>query len=192
MKSSARLSLVLGLLVTSACAPPATTSETFSSPEPATAAAPDPDPRIGLRPGLFDAGEATWNLRVLSKTPPPKEFVRGINTDLAFTGDYAIQGSFSGFQVWDISNPRQPTLANGFVCPAAQSDVSVYQNLLFVSGEGPWGTPRLRHGRGQGTGQSRSAARNPHLRHKRHREPDLRRQRADLPWLTHALADGRP
>ena len=136
MKSSARLSLVLGLLVTSACAPPATTSETFSSPEPATAAAPDPDPRIGLRPGLFDAGEATWNLRVLSKTPPPKEFVRGINTDLAFTGDYAIQGSFSGFQVWDISNPRQPTLANGFVCPAAQSDVSVYQNLLFVSGEG--------------------------------------------------------
>ena len=133
MNSPARLSLVLGLLVTSACAPSATTSETFSSPEPA--AAPDPDPRIGLRPGLFDAGEATWNLRVLSKTPPPKEFVGRINTDLAFTGDYAIQGSFSGFQVWNISNPRQPTLVNGFVCPAAQSDVSVYQNLLFVSGE---------------------------------------------------------
>ena len=137
MKSPATLSLAVGLLVASACAPSAATSEAaLSGPEPAAAAAaPSPDPRIGLRPGLFDAGEATWNLRVLSKTSPPEEFVGGINSDLAFTGNYAIQGSFSGFQVWDISDPRQPALARGFVCPAAQSDVSVYQHLLFVSGE---------------------------------------------------------
>jgi hypothetical protein len=84
---------------------------------------------------LFDAAEAAWNMRLVSKTPPPAAFVNGINSDLSFTGNYVLQGSFSGFQVWDISNPAAPTLARGFVCPASQSDVSVYRNLLFVSGE---------------------------------------------------------
>jgi hypothetical protein len=37
--------------------------------------------------------------------------------------------------VWDISNPRRPSLKTAYVCPASQSDVSVYKNLLFVSGE---------------------------------------------------------
>jgi hypothetical protein len=97
------------------------------------------DPRVGLRPGLFDAGEAVWNMRVLSATPPPQEFIGKVNSDLAFTGNYAIQGSFWGFQIWDISNPASPELVNGYVCPASQSDVSVYRNLLFVSGEGPEG-----------------------------------------------------
>lgn len=97
--------------------------------------APSPDPRVGLKAGLFDAGEATWNLRVLSKTPPPPDFVQGVNSDLAFVGPYAIQGNFNGFQVWDVSNPAAPTLAKALLCPASQSDVSVYKNLLFVSGE---------------------------------------------------------
>jgi hypothetical protein len=88
-----------------------------------------------LRAGLLDAGEAIWNLRVLSKTPPSAQFRTGINSDLAFTGPYVFQGSFNGYQVWDISNPSSPSLRKAFVCPASQSDVSVYKNLLFVSGE---------------------------------------------------------
>jgi hypothetical protein len=96
---------------------------------------PTPDPRIGLKAGEFDAAEAVWNLRVVSETKPSEKFVGGINSDLAFTGNYVIQGSFNGYQVWDISNPRQPVLKEGYVCPASQSDVSVYKNLLFVSGE---------------------------------------------------------
>ena len=136
MRSPATFSLAAGLLVASACAPSATTSDAVpSNPTPVALGPPSPDPRVGLQPGLFDAGEATWNLGILSKTPPSRDFVGGVNTDLAFTGNYAIQGSFSGFQVWDISDPRQPSLARGFVCPAAQSDVSVYKHLLFVSGE---------------------------------------------------------
>jgi len=95
-----------------------------------------PDPRIGLAPGLLDAGEAIWNLRLVSSTPPPPEFVGVTNSDLAFIGDYVIQGNYNGYQVWDISNPAQPTLVTGYVCPASQSDVSVYRNLVFVSGEG--------------------------------------------------------
>jgi len=96
---------------------------------------PTPDPRIGLRGGAYDAAEAVWNLRVLSETRPSEKFAAGINSDLAFFGNYVIQGSFSGYQVWDISNPRQPALKTAFVCPASQSDVSVYRSLLFVSGE---------------------------------------------------------
>jgi hypothetical protein len=101
----------------------------------ALASVPSPDPRVGLDGGLFDAEEAIWNLRVLATVPPPRDFVGGINSDLAFSGSHVIQGSFSGFQVWDISDPRNPTLANGYLCPASQSDVSVYRDLLFVSGE---------------------------------------------------------
>jgi hypothetical protein len=100
-----------------------------------SATAPTPDPRVGLRGGAYDASEAIWNLRVLSKTKPSEKFAAGINSDLAFAGNNVFQGSFSGWQVWDITNPQQPTLKKAFLCPGSQSDVSVYRNLLFVSGE---------------------------------------------------------
>ncbi|HSG07945.1 MAG TPA: hypothetical protein VLA36_06295 [Longimicrobiales bacterium] len=96
---------------------------------------PSPDPRVGLKAGMFDAGEAAWNIRLVSATPPPRAFVGMTNSDLAFKGDYAIQGNYNGIQVWDISTPSRPTLVIGYVCPASQSDVSVFGNLLFVSGE---------------------------------------------------------
>jgi hypothetical protein len=125
------------LVLLAACAPATTQAPTPSSTSArASTTAPSPDPRIGLRAGLMDAEEAVWNLRVLSKTPPPKEFIGVTNSDLAFSGNYAIQGNYNGYQVWDISNPAQPSLVIGHVCPASQSDVSIYRNLLFVSGEG--------------------------------------------------------
>ncbi|MEQ8523744.1 hypothetical protein [Gracilimonas sp.] len=106
-------------------------------PKPVTEAnPPSPDPRVGLKAGLFDAGEASWNLNMLSQTPPPEDFVGVTNSDLAFKGNYAIQGNYNGVVVWDVSNPRSPELVVDYLCPASQSDVSVYGNLLFVSGEG--------------------------------------------------------
>ncbi|MDQ6828443.1 MAG: hypothetical protein M3081_06200 [Gemmatimonadota bacterium] len=100
---------------------------------------PSPDPRVGLRAGLMDAAEASWNLRVLSKTPPSEKFLGSTNSDLAFKGNYVIQGNYNGYQIWDISNPSQPSLKVANYCPASQSDVSVYKNLLFVSAEGNTG-----------------------------------------------------
>ncbi|MGH7566129.1 MAG: LVIVD repeat-containing protein, partial [Gemmatimonadota bacterium] len=94
------------------------------------------DPRIGLSPGGADAEQAIWNLRLLSATPKAEPFVGVTNSDLAFLGDYAIQGNYNGYQFWDISDPAHPVLTKGYFCPASQSDVSVYRNLLFVSGEG--------------------------------------------------------
>src|SRR5437867_5094850 len=101
--------------------------------------APTPDPRVGLKPGLKDAGQAAWNLRLLTNVPPSEKFVGSTNSDLSFYKNYVIQGNYNGFEVWDITAPSQPTLKVGYLCPASQSDVSVFRNLLFVSGEGSGG-----------------------------------------------------
>jgi hypothetical protein len=108
-----------------------------------TTTAPSPDPRVGLKAGWFDAGEASWNLRLVSTTKPSKDFInettpgdrRLSNSDLAFSRNFVIQGNYGGYQVWDIANPARPTLRTSYVCPGSQSDVSVYRNLAFVSGE---------------------------------------------------------
>jgi hypothetical protein len=135
-RRAAVLPLAAALALAPACA--RTTASTTAAPSASgsmSAQAPSPDPRIGLAPGLYDAGTAIWNLKFLSTTPPSPQFAGGINSDLAFTGKYAIQGSFRGYQVWDVSNPSKPSLRTAYYCPASQSDVSVYRNLLFVSGE---------------------------------------------------------
>ena len=144
-RSRASLSLAVAF-VASACARSSTmTSSGNVGPTPMGAAvsssvsAPSPDPRVGLKAGLYDAGTAAWNLRLVSTTKPEGKFEGSTNSDLAFLGNYVIQGNYNGYQIWDISNPSHPTLKVGNYCPASQSDVSVYRNLLFVSAEGQSG-----------------------------------------------------
>jgi hypothetical protein len=105
-------------------------------------AQPVPDTRVGLKAGWFNAGEATWNMKLVSATPPSDAFLsknapdaRLKNSDLAFRGTQLFQGNYSGWQVWDIADPRKPKLRAAVVCPGSQSDVTVYGNLLFVSAE---------------------------------------------------------
>jgi len=102
-----------------------------------------PDPRVGLKGGLTDAGQAVSNLKVVATAPSPKDYLSAgpidftrINSDLTFTGQYAIQGNFNGLEIWDMSNPAKPTIVSTYMCPASQNDVSVYHNLLFMSSEG--------------------------------------------------------
>ena len=101
----------------------------------------DEDPRIGLAPGYFPWSEASSNIELLDNDPrvPPFDANPGnfgfVNSDLAFTGDTAIVGSFNGFQFYDISDPTNPALSSSFVCPGGQGDVSVYGDLLFMSVE---------------------------------------------------------
>ncbi|MEA2723509.1 MAG: hypothetical protein QOH59_1280, partial [Gemmatimonadales bacterium] len=131
------LSFVVVAVLMAACASSSSSRSGAPSPDNRkSTTAPQPDPRVGLRAGRADAAEAIWNLRLVSKTPPSVKFAEGgINSDLAFIGHHAIQGNFNGYQVWDIANASRPTLKTAYVCPGSQSDVSVYQNLLFVSGE---------------------------------------------------------
>ena len=141
MRLGALLSCAWVLVLLSACGGTSgpVTGMTPASLAPLSVTPPSPDPRVGLAPGLFDAGEAIWNLRLVSATPPTEPFVGQTNSDLAFTGDYAIQGNYDGIQIWDISDPASPESVVTYVCPASQSDVSVYEHLLFVSGEGVGG-----------------------------------------------------
>jgi hypothetical protein len=127
-----------------ACAQSASQSRSSLSPVvDMSTSPPTPDPRLALRAGWFDAGEAIWNLELASHTKPSTSFLnlstpgdpRLWSSDLAFTGKYVFQGNYGGYQVWDVSNAAKPTLRTAYVCPGSQSDVSVYDNLLFVSSE---------------------------------------------------------
>ncbi|NPC43313.1 hypothetical protein HOO61_20160 [Nocardioides sp. zg-1230] len=110
---------------------------------PAAAYAAD-DPREDLAPGYIPWSEASSNIELLDNDPRAGAFdsdVTGFNgigfanSDLAFSGDNAIVGSFNGFQVYDLSDPTNPTLRTSFVCPGGQGDPSVYGDLLFISVE---------------------------------------------------------
>ncbi|CAN5873989.1 hypothetical protein BH23GEM9_BH23GEM9_07600 [soil metagenome] len=99
------------------------------------------DPRVGLAAGAGNsAGQAALHMRLVSWSPKPAQFdsARGltfINSDLAFRGNYVYQGNFSGFMVWDVSNPDRPVLRSTVVCATDQGDPSIHGNLLFISAE---------------------------------------------------------
>ncbi len=131
--------LTLGVLAAASCAKSYSTGGAPTPSGSMSATAPSPDPRVGLRAGMWDAAQAAWNLRLVSSTRPSEKFLGSTNSDMAFMGSYAIQGNYNGFQVWDISNTGAPVLKTSFYCPASQSDVSVYGKLLFVSSEGTSG-----------------------------------------------------
>jgi hypothetical protein len=124
-----KLSVAIGMAAAAAGAQTVSPAANMSQGEPM------PDPRVGLKAGAADAGQASWNLKLMSSTPPTTKFVGSTNSDLAFIGPYAIQGSYNGFQIWNVENPSSVTLKTAYYCPASQSDVSVYKNLLFVSSE---------------------------------------------------------
>ncbi|RUO34409.1 DUF305 domain-containing protein [Aliidiomarina shirensis] len=57
------------------------------------------------------------------------------NTDMAFSGDTLVVGSYHGFKIFDIANKGQPELISAVVCPGGQGDVSVVGDLLIMSVE---------------------------------------------------------
>ena len=54
-----------------------------------SATAPTPDPRVGLKAGRWDAGQAAWNMKMISTTPPSPVSLGATHSDLAFTGKYS-------------------------------------------------------------------------------------------------------
>ena len=111
---------------------------------PIATAASTTDPRVGLRAGVTNAGEAARGMRLVSHSSKSSTLdgeggARGLtfaNSDLAFRGTYVYQGNFSGFQIWDIANPASPVLRKAVLCATGQGDPSIYGNLLFLSSEG--------------------------------------------------------
>ena len=97
----------------------------------------DPDsPQVAKSLGLLGIGDS-------SKIPSGTKLVLAqlafANSDLAFQGNHLFQGNFYGVSIYDISNPSATKLMTTLVCPGGQGDVSVYNNLLFMSVEMPNG-----------------------------------------------------
>ena len=142
------------------------------------------DPRAGLTPGLYDAGEAIMNLQLLSSLRKPLGFYdpgnpieRGAdkpdapedeqttsaedsnddkdkpqsmenaaqdrrypmlsfaNTDMAFSNDVLVTGSYHGFNMYRIDAKGLPVGLSSVVCPGGQGDVSIVGDLLIMSVE---------------------------------------------------------
>ncbi|HSJ08804.1 MAG TPA: hypothetical protein VK928_02795, partial [Longimicrobiales bacterium] len=133
------------LLASAACAtsaPSVTPVPTPGGQQPAGA-----DPRANLRAGWLDAGVAARNMELVATRPRPEGFFNAAqlgnillaNSDMAYRGDLLFMGSFTGFQIWDISQPSNPRLRTSVLCPGGQGDLSVHGNLLFMSVEMPNG-----------------------------------------------------
>jgi hypothetical protein len=79
-------------------------------------------------------GEIVMSPNITHVTNVPKpEALSDIHTDMAFQGNYAYVGNYSGFSIYDIKNPKKTSLVSSVICPGGQMDVSVYGNLLFGS-----------------------------------------------------------
>ncbi|MFA9446079.1 LVIVD repeat-containing protein [Egicoccus sp. AB-alg6-2] len=126
------LAAIAGLLV--ALMPAAATAQT--------------DPREGLGSGFLDAEQAIFGMDLIGTFEKPDgelwdpasldSAFGGIstaNSDLTFTGDYALQGNFAGFNIFDISDPANPTLRTVVHCPGGQGDLNVWGDLVFMSVE---------------------------------------------------------
>jgi hypothetical protein len=123
------------------------------------------DPRVGLKAGLYDAGEAAFGMQRIASLPKPPGFAPGnafaspapapdtapaaesgpprapagqygsTNSDLAFSGNHLFVGNYNGINFYDIDNPAKVKLSTSLVCPGGQGDVSVYGHLMFMSAE---------------------------------------------------------
>ena len=102
-----------------------------------------PDPRVGLKGGLFDAAQAIQNLRLVGSGKKAEGWYNPqnlgdfgfANSDLAFQKQLVFQGGWHGWQAWDISDPSAPKIRASMICQGGQGDPSVYGNLLFISVE---------------------------------------------------------
>ncbi len=89
-----------------------------------------PPPGNNTIPGV-DEIVSSPNLKQLANVPKSAPLL-GTNRDWAFQGKYAYGGNYDGFYVYDISNPKAPTVAARVLCPGSQNDISVHGNLLFL------------------------------------------------------------
>jgi uncharacterized protein (DUF305 family) len=57
------------------------------------------------------------------------------NTDMAFSGDKLVVGSYHGFNIYQLQKDGVPILFSSIVCPGGQGDVSIVGDLLIMSAQ---------------------------------------------------------
>jgi len=159
------ISLALSAFFPVLCAAQSSAPASARLSAPSNPRASSADPRVGLKAGLYDAGEAVFGLVKVVSIPKPPGFAPGsfvpnvapppepeqpepgkparppavqygsTNSDLAFSGNHVFVGNYNGINFYDIDNPAQVKLRASLFCPGGQGDVSVYGHLLFMSAE---------------------------------------------------------
>ena len=57
------------------------------------------------------------------------------NTDMAFSGNTLVAGSYHSFNVYDLQEDGIPQLVSSVVCPGGQGDVSIVGDLTIMSAQ---------------------------------------------------------
>jgi uncharacterized protein (DUF305 family) len=57
------------------------------------------------------------------------------NTDMAFSDNVMVAGSYHGFNIYNLDNQGHAELVSSVICPGGQGDVSIVGNLLIMSVE---------------------------------------------------------
>ena len=68
----------------------------------------------------------TDNLTALGFSPRPNPAAGVFNSDLAFWGDYAFQGTYDGFRIVDIAKPQRPKEVLFQPCNGNQGDIVIW------------------------------------------------------------------
>ncbi len=91
-----------------------------------------------------DTDPATKNLHPMGHLVEPASLLTGagggnIHTDIAFWGKIAVQGSWLGFNIRDVSAPGNPKQVSFTSCTGNQGDVIVWDNIVVRSWNSPAG-----------------------------------------------------
>lgn len=95
---------------------------------------------ISVAPAAADQDPKSENIEQLTRAPIqiPGAEEPAAGSDLAFEDNLVIAGSYSGTAVFEILKKAPYVKQIGFhQCPGGQGDVSVYQDLVFVSLDSP-------------------------------------------------------
>ena len=103
-----------------------------SPPPPASASPARPDPRVGLKPGLRDAGKVSWNMELISSLPKPPGFFDPASPAGAPTA--AERERSGGADEPEAPEPAKPEPATprGGELGFANSDLAFKDEHLFI------------------------------------------------------------
>lgn len=102
----------------------------------------DPENPMGLPPELPPADSAEGNEtdddgQSMDETEwgERSPLLSFSNTDMAFSGNKLVTGSYHGFNTYELQEDGIPELFSSVVCPGGQGDVSIVGDLLIMSVE---------------------------------------------------------
>jgi len=103
----------------------------FDPANPAGLPPAKPDPDSDGEVDVDDDGQSIEDTEWGDRSP----LLSFSNTDMAFSGNKMVTGSYHGFNVYELQEDGLPELFSSVVCPGGQGDVSIVGDLLIMSVE---------------------------------------------------------